>query len=120
MQVTSVTPEHEGFARLATQARAEGYRFVDRLVAEWRSGANRFAAPGECLLGVVDGEDLLAIGGLNIDPYMDDGDTGRLRHVYVRIDRRNQGLGRLLVGALIAGARPRPAAHRQSARWQAL
>ncbi len=106
LQIAPVTPEHRGFARLATQARVEGYRFIDRLEAEWRSKSNRFEASGECLLGIVEGEDLLAIGGLNIDPYVADGSTGRLRHVYVCIERRNQGLGRLLVGALVAAARP--------------
>lgn len=107
LQIAPVTPEHRGVARLVTQARVEGYRFIDRLEAEWRSKANRFEASGECLLGIVEGEDLLAIGGLNIDPYVADGSTGRLRHVYVRIERRNQGLGRQLVGALIAAGVPR-------------
>ena len=87
-------------------ARAEGYRFVDRLVCDWRSGANRFDGPGETFLGAFDGDRLVAFGGVNRDPYMR-GDIGRLRHVYVLPEWRRSGVGRRLVAALTAHAAPR-------------
>lgn len=83
-EFATVTPLHAGFAHLADEARAEGYRFVDRLHGDWISGNNRFNAGGERLLGLVAQDGLLAIGGLNIDPYAAASGTGRLRHLYVR------------------------------------
>lgn len=105
MRVVPITPNHPGFAPLAAEARSEGYRFVDRLETEWRSGANRFEAPGECLLGIATADDLLAVGGINVDPFLQDGQTGRLRHLYVRTGRRRQGAGGLLVATLVTAAR---------------
>lgn len=86
---------------LATEARAEGHRFVDRLIAEWANGSNRFDRPGEVLLEAM-ADEVAAIGGLNCDPYPADGPpVGRLRHVYVRPAFRSRGIGRMLVSALL-------------------
>lgn len=35
---------------LEKEAVEEDFRFLTRLIAEWNSGANRFNAPGECLM----------------------------------------------------------------------
>lgn len=35
---------------LEKEAIGEGFRFITRLIDEWHSGANRFDAPGECLI----------------------------------------------------------------------
>lgn len=106
MHVEHVSPEHPGFAPLAIEARSESYRFVDRLETEWHSGANRFDAAGECLLGIATADGLIAIGGLNVDPFLQDGRAGRLRHLYVRIASRRQGAGGLLVATLVTAGRP--------------
>jgi GNAT superfamily N-acetyltransferase len=90
---------------LLREARAQGLNFVDRLVAEYASGANRFDQPGEALFGVYEGRSLIAVGGLNRDPYLQDGCTGRVRHVYVLADRRRQGAGRCLVQRIIEKAK---------------
>lgn len=63
-------------------------------------------APGECLLGITTADGLIAIGGLNVDRFLQDGRTGRLRHLYVRIGSRRQGAGGLLVATLITAAGP--------------
>lgn len=47
---------------LIAEASAEGFQFVDRLVSEWNAGVNRFSKPGEKLLGVLDGENVVAVG----------------------------------------------------------
>jgi GNAT superfamily N-acetyltransferase len=91
---------------LAAEARAEGYAFIDRLIAEWDCGANQFDWPGERLLGAWQDDTLAAVCGLNRDPYAGNDQVGRLRHLYVRPDRRGSRLGRRLALALIAGPHP--------------
>lgn len=58
-----------GLDGLRTEAAGEGFRFVEELVAEWHEGTNRFAKPGEVFLGAFRAADLIAVGGLNRDPY---------------------------------------------------
>ena len=94
----------DGLAELLAASEAEGYRFVRRVVDEWRSGANRFDAPGEGLYAAeIDGA-VAGICGLMSDPYLDDGAVGRLRNLYVLPTRRGRGLGRALTDAVVAAA----------------
>jgi GNAT superfamily N-acetyltransferase len=100
----------EDFGALCAEARAEGYNFLDTLVREWEAGANRFDAPGEFLLGCFeeanfDEGNLVAVGGLNRDPFAGLPEMGRLRRIYVRAAWRRKGIGALLVTALVAQAR---------------
>ena len=83
----------------------QGFDFVEKLAAEYISGANRFDQPGEALFGVYDDQRLIAVGGLNRDPYLQDGHTGRVRHVYVLSTWRRQGVGSRLVQRIIQEAR---------------
>src|SRR5258708_28291728 len=48
---------------------------------------------------------LVAIGGLNQDPFDGRRGIGRIRRIYVRPAWRNQGIGQTLVHALIEHAR---------------
>lgn len=88
---------------LEKEAVAEGFRFLTRLISEWRSGTNRFNAPGECLMAAYWNQQVIGIGGLSVDPY-NKPDTGRLRRVYVAPAARNQHVGQALVNALVARA----------------
>ena len=90
---------------LRSEAVRQGFEFMDRLLAEWDSGANTFSRPGECLLGAFAGQTLTGVGGLNVDPCTDRADVGRLRHLYVRSDWRRRGVGRTLVDRLLQEAR---------------
>ena len=91
---------------LMQAAEREGHRFVRRLVDDWRAGANRFNRPGELLFGAyVDGR-LVAVGGLNRDPYADDARTGRVRHVYVLPEARRSGVGQALLQRIVTEASP--------------
>lgn len=90
---------------LVRASRVENYTFVDRLVDDYHSGHNRFDQPGEVLLAVYDGSTMVAIGGLNRDPYLPGTATGRVRHLYVMPAYRRQGVGRFLMCAIIASAR---------------
>jgi GNAT superfamily N-acetyltransferase len=94
-----------GIERLLADAREEGYDFIETLVEEWASAENRFDAPGEALCGHLEEGLLLAVGGLNLDPFAGRPDIGRLRRVYVRPAWRNRGIGRALVTALVEQAR---------------
>jgi GNAT superfamily N-acetyltransferase len=94
-----------GIELLQADARQEGYNFVDRLIEEWASGVNRFDVPGEILLGDLDQGLLVAVGGLNVDPFAGRSDMGRLRRVYVRPAWRNRGIGGALVASLVEHAR---------------
>ena len=86
------------FDRLRAAAAAEGWRHMDRLVAEVAAGAPVFLA----LLAVREGGALLGIGGLTEEPLPDDGAPAlRLRRLYVRPDARRRGVGRTLASALI-------------------
>ena len=94
-----------GIEQLLKEAQAEGYDFVDTLVDDWASGTNRFDGPGEALFGHRDQGSLVAVGGLNLDPFAGRPDMGRIRRVYVRQAWRNAGIGRALVSSLTEEAR---------------
>jgi GNAT superfamily N-acetyltransferase len=107
-----------GMSDLAVEARSQGYRFLERLEREWSTGANRFSGPGEALYAAfarstqntpghaqdAPGQ-LIAVAGLNRDPFLDDPGICRLRRVYVRAAWRNQGVGRALIAFILADAR---------------
>jgi len=94
-----------GLDALRSAARSEGFHFIDTLIDQWASGDNRFDRPGEILLGCFEDNLLAAVGGLNIDPFLNNPQTGRIRRVYVRPASRGRGLGRSLVIALLEHAR---------------
>lgn len=94
-----------GLDKLRSEAAEEGFDFMDRLAAEWRSDANRFAGRGEILLGVFHTAHLVAVGGLNRDPYANYDQVGRLRHLYVRKSARRTGVGSALVHQLLSHAK---------------
>lgn len=90
---------------LAEESAREGFRFVRRLLDEHASGQARFDGAGEVLLGVFDGDELVALGGVTRDPYGGDATVGRVRHIYVRPSHRRRGVGGWLIAALEAHAR---------------
>lgn len=89
---------------LLQESESEGFGFIRRLVDDYVSGANRFAASGEALYGAYY-PGLVGICGLNRDPYLSDPNVGRVRHLYVLRSYRRAGVGRSLVGTVIADAR---------------
>jgi len=94
-----------GMEQLQIEARQEGFLFIERLWQEWQSGKNRFTAPGEKLYGCTDQAALVAIGGLNQNPFEGGRGIGRIRRVYVRPAWRNRGIGEALVHTLVENAR---------------
>ena len=94
-----------GSEEMRLEARQEGYKFLDRLQAEWDSGENRFDQAGEFLCGCFRDEVLIAVGGVNRNPFGNDFRVGRIRRVYVRPAWRNQGVGAVLINFLLVKAR---------------
>lgn len=88
-----------GFDALRREARAEGYRFIERLAADWASGETRFDRNGEILLALRVARALVGIGGLTIDPVI--AGSLRMRRFYIRPTFRRRGLGRMLSEALL-------------------
>jgi len=86
---------------LRTEASDEGFRFLDRLIRDWEMGANRFDQSGECLLGAWSEAELVGVGGLNRDPYVEGSRIGRIRHLYVRGSARRSGVGSALLRRLL-------------------
>ena len=99
--------DEAGFDTLLAESEQAGLRRLRRLADEWASGLNRFDRPGEALYAARVGCTLVAVGGLNVDPYAGAARVGRVRHVYVHAAYRRQGIGGRLVGQLLDAARGR-------------
>lgn len=104
IRLLSEFPKSE-LAPLLAESEAQGFRLLRRLVDDYESGSNCFDRAGECLIGAFHEGALVGIGGLNIDPFLNDPKVGRIRRVYVLSAFRGQGAGRALMAALLAHAR---------------
>ncbi|PQV55069.1 N-acetylglutamate synthase-like GNAT family acetyltransferase [Paraburkholderia sp. BL21I4N1] len=100
-QLKALPPE---LVDLEREASKQGFKFLGRLIEEWRTGSNRFNKPGERLLVALAAGNIVGIGGLNVDPYKPIGDTARLRRLYVASSFRRRGVGEALVYALLKEA----------------
>jgi GNAT superfamily N-acetyltransferase len=74
---------------------------------DWNKDTNRFDGEGEFLLAASAGEQILGVCGVNKDPYVAGSNIGRIRHLYVRPDSRQLGIGKALVHAAVSRAWPR-------------
>lgn len=91
---------------LVKQSKDEGFRFVERLINDYKNCSNTFNHFGEGLFGVFNGEGvLIAIGGLNKDPFSNEQYIGRLRRFYVSKEYRRHGIGSLLVKRIVDEAK---------------
>ena len=86
-----------GLGQLAGIAAAEGFGMVDRLIEDHRDGSNTFSKRGESLWVSEQDARILAVGGINVDPYFDLPSLGRIRHLYVHPEFRRRGIGRQLI-----------------------
>ena len=73
---------------------------VNRLLADFHAGTNRFDAPGEVLCAHFLGQVIVAIAGLNQESDLSFGRSGRIRRLYVLPQFRGRGLARGLVEEL--------------------
>ncbi|OWK20967.1 acetyltransferase [Mesorhizobium amorphae CCBAU 01583] len=98
-------PTTPAFRALKEESRLEGYWMLVRLADGWASRRNRFLKRGEALFGAWHGRDLVGVCGLNIDPYFENREQGRVRHLYVSALHRRNGVGRMLVETVVDRAR---------------
>ncbi|RNF39165.1 GNAT family N-acetyltransferase [Planococcus salinus] len=92
----------EDVEKLVEESEAEGYRFLRRLVDQYEDGTNTFNKAGEILYGVWNPQGhLVAIGGLNRDPYSSKEGVGRLRRFYISQEARRQGIGTHLLTEIV-------------------
>jgi GNAT superfamily N-acetyltransferase len=80
---------------------AEGHNMVDRLLADFLGGVNRFDALGEALYAHLSGPVVVAVAGLNREPDPSLPRAGRIRRLFVLPGYRGSGLARSLVDELI-------------------
>lgn len=92
-------------AELVDTSSKEGHTFLKRMKAQYISGDNRFEGYGEGVYAYLHDDKLIAICGLNKDPYLEDHNVGRIRHLYVLPSYRKQGFGRRLVEHIIDQSR---------------
>jgi GNAT superfamily N-acetyltransferase len=96
-----------GFTVLLAESEQAGLGLLRRLADEWANGVNRFDRPGEALFGAWIGRELVAVGGLNVDPYAANPKVARVRHLYVLSAWRRHGIGGRLVTEVVDAARGR-------------
>jgi ribosomal protein S18 acetylase RimI-like enzyme len=102
IKIIRVTSLPLDFQSLLNESKAEGINFLEKMSQEWISGANRFSLPNESLFAAFSEQGkLAALGGLNVDPYLEDNSIGRVRHLYVSPIMRGQGIGKSLVERII-------------------
>ncbi len=94
----------DGVEALRDAARAEGFAHMDRLIDEWRGGAQRFNRAGEALFAAYWDGALAGVGGLTREPSDPDAAILRARRLYVHPTRRKNGVARALAGALLQEA----------------
>ncbi len=103
----AISTLHSGISDLAVSAESEGFGMVRRLVDDYIADVNRFSKRGECLCIALHGDHVIAIGGINVDPYHDSSSLGRIRHLYVSPDFRRDGVGRRLMELIEGHGRKR-------------
>lgn len=84
---------------MRAEAKHEGHRVLERLAADWASGAVRFDRGAEALLVACLGDAPAGVGGLTLDPVLPG--VLRMRRFYVRPISRRRGVGRALALALL-------------------
>lgn len=99
-----VTPDTPGFDHLCAESLAERHRMLERFATHWRDGSNRFAGPGERIIGARRAGELIGVCGRSRDPFDPHPRAGRIRHLYVAPVHRRAGTGRALVESILDDA----------------
>ncbi|MGI1798488.1 GNAT family N-acetyltransferase [Priestia sp. TRN 1309] len=93
--------EHD-IKELLMESQQEGFAFLTKLIAEYKNGQNVFNKTGERLWGVYGEQNqLIAVAGLNQDPYSKCANVGRVRRFYVSAQFRRKGMGKRLLKEVI-------------------
>ncbi|MFA7193865.1 MAG: GNAT family N-acetyltransferase [Candidatus Paceibacterota bacterium] len=90
---------------MANESTLDGDLFIQKTIDEWRSGVNTFSKPSEKLWGLTIDDEIIGLGGLNQDPYTENPEVGRVRHVYIMKKYRGLGLSKILMKLIINRAK---------------
>ncbi len=89
-------------SHLVEESESEGYRFLTRLVEEYKNGTNTFNKPGEALFSINNKEgNVVAIGGVNQSDFADEMTEARLQRFYVLDEARRKGVGSQLLEGIV-------------------
>lgn len=103
MEITKInTFPFSGFEIIKQESIQENFNFLVRLEKDWIENKNRFSKQGEALYKVTLDHKLIAIGGINIDPFKNDSEIGRLRRFYVKKSHRKQKIGSCLIKHILS------------------
>ena len=105
MEIKRLTVLPPAAESLASMAEEEGHAHVRRLVADFASRRNTFSGAGEALFAGFHGARLVAIGGVNIDPFEPTERVARVRRLYVDPGYRRCAAGTALMRAIETHAR---------------
>lgn len=102
--IQSATALLPDISAIRDEAASEGFRFVDRLIADWTDGSNRFDRAGEEFIVAFEREKTLGFCGLKYDPHVVQENVGRIQHLYVRRFARRRSVGSTLIKTLVSRA----------------
>ena len=108
IKIVKVEQLPKEISRLCDYAKKEHYDGVDKLVDEFNSGQNTFAADNEHLVLAYDDTKLIGCGGLNQQFGAEGAEPriGRVRRFYVHPDYRMHGVGKQILAFIEQLARP--------------
>ena len=95
-------PLSDAVQLLIAEARQEGFDWMANLEGAWVEGP--FIGPGEALFLAWVGDRLVGVAAITEDHYLRDGQTGRLRFVYVSPTSRGCGIADALTTHCLARA----------------
>lgn len=114
-----------GFELLRHAADGEAFEMLGTVAREWADGTNRFDRTGEALVAAYDGDYLVGMGGIRLDPHLPE--ALRMSRFYIRPTHRRRGIARLIAAALLQRPESKDrtitlnAPHLEAARfWEAL
>lgn len=90
---------------LILSSEQEGFKFISRLKNDWLNKTNRFDKANENLYEISLNNVIIGIGGINKNPYNENGNVGRLRHFYLLPNYRRKGIGRKFIQFILKESR---------------
>ena len=95
----------DGLEDMLEEANEEGHGFMERFRREWQDGSERYQRENEGLFVAYQDGRIAGMAAMGLDPFAKNARIGRLRHVFVRLRARRQGLAEALVKACLERGR---------------
>jgi GNAT superfamily N-acetyltransferase len=91
----------EGFDCLRAEAKREEHEFLDRMQAGFGMGSEAYEGAGEGAFVAYCDSRLAGTASIAFDPFLGDPRVGRIRHVFVSVAARRQGVAAALVSSCL-------------------